>query len=137
MIGIDGSEPSRLALRWALDEARARHAAIDVLHAWHMPGETRSPFVSGIDTARFEDAARVTLNDAVDGEDTSGLVAPPNRLLVSGRATPAILERAEGADLVVVGSRGRGGFSGLLLGSVSHQVAHHAPCPVVVIPHER
>jgi len=138
VVGIDGSAAARRALEWALDEARARTAALDVVYAWHLPHEARVPVATlGMEPDLLEDAARVTLDEAVDGQDTGGLSSPLNRVLAYGRPTPSILERADGADLVVVGSRGRGGFSGLLLGSVSQQVAHHATCPVVVIPHER
>ena len=66
--------------------------------------------------------------------DTSGLPAPVTRTLALGNASAALLEAAEDADLVVVGSRGLGGFKGLVLGSVSHHVAHHATCPVIVLP---
>lgn len=66
------------------------------------------------------------------GGETSGIDI--ERAVVEGAPAPALLEAAEGAALLVVGSRGRGGFTGLLLGSVSQQCAHHAPCPLVIVP---
>jgi len=67
------------------------------------------------------------LGSALSGVDVE-------RTVVEGAAAPALIEAAEGADLLVVGSRGRGGFAGLLLGSVGQQCAHHAPCPLVIVP---
>lgn len=138
VVGIDGSETARRSLRWAAEEARLRQASLEVVHAWHMPYVGGYPYTTTapFDPTIFEDAARTTLDAAVDSLDTTGLAHHVERILVSGGAASAILEAAKGADLVVVGSRGLGGFTGLLLGSVSHQVAHHATCPVVIVPPE-
>ena len=135
IVGVDGSEGSRRALEWAISEARLRGAGVEAVHAWHMPplgGEPYAPtaFYPGI----LEAEGRTTLQDAVAAVDTSGLTRPVDQVLVAGRAAAAVLDAAKGADLIVLGSRGRGGFAGLVLGSVSHHVAHHASCPVVVIP---
>jgi nucleotide-binding universal stress UspA family protein len=135
VVGIDGSDTSRHALRWAVEEARIRPASVEVVHAWHLPYVGGYPYTAGsFDPAPFEDAARQTLDEVIAGVDTTGLPGPLEPILHLGDAAGGILETAEGADLVVVGSRGLGGFTGLLLGSVGHQVANHAPCPVVVIP---
>lgn len=137
VVGIDGSEAARRALQWAAAEARLRRASLEVVHAWAMPAVIAFPYTSAnFDPTPIEQSARATLDAAVDALDTSGLAQPVERILVNGGAASAVLEAAKGADLVVVGSRGLGGFSGLLLGSVSHQVAHHAGCPVVVVPAE-
>ena len=137
VVGIDGSDTARHALRWAVEEARLRAASLEVIHAWHIPYVGGYPYsAAAFDPTTFEDAARATLDAAFDGIDTAGLAQPVDRILTSGGAASAILEAAKGADLVVLGSRGLGGFSGLLLGSVSHQVAHHATCPLVIVPHE-
>jgi nucleotide-binding universal stress UspA family protein len=87
-----------------------------------------------IDTEVVEKYARSVLDRVVDGEDLRRQPAPVERILVGGGATSAILDTAPGADLVVLGSRGLGGFTGLLLGSVTHHVAHHVRCPLVVVP---
>lgn len=135
VVGIDGSEASRRALNWALDEARRRRCAVDGVHAWQAPYVVGYPYAgSEHSTVTYEQAAKETLDRVVDGADASGLAAPVSRILRLGHPAEIIIDQAKGADLVVVGSRGLGGFRGLLLGSVSQQVAHHAPCPVVIVP---
>ena len=135
VVGVDGSEGAQSALAWAEREARLQGARMDVVHAWTLPYSFGFPYTSAnFDPSWIEESARATLDAAVGGIDTDGLAHPVEAVLVSGGATPAILEQAKGADLIVVGSRGVGGFGGLLLGSVSHQVAHHATVPVVVVP---
>ena len=135
VVGIDGSEASRRALNWALDEARRRRCTVDVVHAWQPPYLVGYPYAgSQHDPVTYEQAAKETLDRIVDGADVSGLDVPVSRILRMGHPAGTILDQAKGADLVVVGSRGLGGFRGLLLGSVSQQVAHHAPCPVVIVP---
>jgi nucleotide-binding universal stress UspA family protein len=135
VVGVDGSEHARRALRWALDEARLRHATVEAVHAWRWTpagdlGGLALPVTAleGVEAA----AARETLDDALAAEPAGDV--PLERRLVSGAAAHALLDAAKGADLLVVGSRGHGGFTGLLLGSVSQQVSHHAPCPVVIVP---
>jgi nucleotide-binding universal stress UspA family protein len=131
--GIDGSDASARALRWALDEARARGATVEAVHTWHVP-YSLSFATAAVDFPAFEDAARHLLDRLVDAAEAEKPRVSVERVLVSASAADALLGAAENADLVVVGSRGVGGFRGLLLGSVSHQMAHHAPCPVVVVP---
>ncbi len=135
VVGVDGSESARRALRWALDEGRRRAARVDVVHAWQPPHVVPSPFAGvPLDVDVIEKHARTTLDRAVDAEDTRCQPAPVERILVRGGAARAVLDTATGADLVVLGTRGLGGFRGLVLGSVTHHVAHHVPCPLVVIP---
>jgi nucleotide-binding universal stress UspA family protein len=137
VVGVDGSENARRALQWAANEARIRHARLEVVHAWHVPYTGVYPAATALfEPGPFEEAAKATIEDAIAGEDLSGLAHPVERVISQGGAAVAILDAAKGADLVVVGTRGRGGFAGLLLGSVSHQVVHHAECPVVVVPFE-
>jgi nucleotide-binding universal stress UspA family protein len=135
VVGVDGSEDGRRALRWAVDEARVRGCTLEAVHAWQPPflaGYPLDPLAP--DTGEVEAAARTVMERALEdaGVDAAGLARPAERTLRRARPAPALLEAAEGADLVVVGSRGAGGFRGLLVGSVSLQVARHAPCPVVV-----
>jgi nucleotide-binding universal stress UspA family protein len=135
VVGIDGSDTAGRALEWALEEGRRHHATVEVVHAWAFPYGTGEPSVAvAFDYTPLEDAARRTLDAAVESADTRGLPAPVTRTLAVGSAAASILQAAEDADLVVVGSRGLGGFKGLMLGSVSYHVAHHATCPVVVLP---
>jgi nucleotide-binding universal stress UspA family protein len=139
VVGVDDSHGAGRALRWARDEARLRGAHVQAVHAWHYPYLPTPPFMSspspGCDD--LEVAARDELDHAVDGVDQSELAEPIERTLVwSDSAASALLAESKGADLLVVGSRGRGGFASLLLGSVSQEVAHHASCPVVIVPAE-
>jgi nucleotide-binding universal stress UspA family protein len=134
VVGVDGSDVAQEALTWAVAEARAMGAELDVVSAWHPPYLGAYPFDPGaLNLDAFEQGARDVVEAAVGKVDTRDLVAPPQVITVSDTPARAILDTAAGADLVVIGSRGRGGFVGLLLGSVSTQVANHAPCPVVVV----
>jgi nucleotide-binding universal stress UspA family protein len=134
VVGVDGSDGAQHALRWAMDEARRRGATLDVVHAWHVPYVASAPYVAApmLDPTPIEESERLVLERALQSEDLTELDVSP--ILVCDTAARALIETAKGADLLVVGTRGRGGFSGLLLGSVSQAVTHHAPCPVVVVP---
>ena len=139
VVGVDGSKGSQLALDWAVNEARLRGAQLSVLHAWHVQYFCGYPLAPQppVDPELFENAAHQILDEMVDAIDASGLATPIEKKLVQSGAATALLLAAENADLVVMGARGLGGFMGLLLGSVSNQVTHHASCPVVVVPESR
>jgi nucleotide-binding universal stress UspA family protein len=137
VVGLDGSSSSHEALRWALAEARLRGASVDAVHVWHYPPLA----IAGLESAHvlaahddFEAAARTQLDEAVDGV-LAGETDPPavNRVVLEGAAAEQLVEHARSADILVVGHRGRGGFSELRLGSVAHQCASHATCPVLVL----
>jgi nucleotide-binding universal stress UspA family protein len=134
VVGIDGSDGSRAALAWAVEEARLRRAPVCALHAWHHSYATGLPFApdAGQQEA-IEAAACQLLDEIVDAADASDLVAPIERRLVLGGAATALIVQSDDAELVVVGARGLGGFLGLVMGSVSSQVVNHAHCPVVVV----
>ena len=135
VVGVDGSRGARAALRFAVAEAELRQACVRAVMAWHLPyygGMAGMPLP--LDPEGIEDAFRSDLDALVDEADASSLPAPVERVLVQGTPAAVLLDHAADASLLVVGSRGRGGFVGLLLGSVSQQVAAHAPCPVVIVP---
>lgn len=135
VVGVDGSAHAAAALRFALDEARIRGATVEAVMAWHLPyygGVAGMPLPMDLDA--IERGYHAELDSIVDAVDESGLPAPVARRLAEGTPAGVLLDAAEDATLLVVGSRGRGGFVGLLLGSVSQQVASHAPCPVVIVP---
>ena len=141
VVGVDSSSQSVAALRWAADEARLRGATLKVVHAWTLTPvavSAMTPVAGGYPVARdiqeLEDAGRELLDDAVEGVELNEPGSlHVDKVLVCDSPARALLEAAQDADLLVVGSRGHGGFAGLLLGSVSQQVAHHATCPVVII----
>jgi nucleotide-binding universal stress UspA family protein len=142
LVGVDGSKASQAALRFAADEARLRDAKVVAVHAWTFvsaaqigdPGLMPVPAgdLPGLLDAERE-GAEIALRGAVE-EAFGG--KPPLEIehrLVEGDAAESLVAEAMGADLVVVGSRGRGGLASALLGSVSSHVIHHAACPVVVV----
>jgi nucleotide-binding universal stress UspA family protein len=133
VVGVDGSEISIAALRWAVEEARVRRADLDVVMAWTLPpygDEVVGAWSVGA-ADHIQDAAAATLAASLEQVDTTGVTV--TRHLVGNVAQQALLDFAKDADLVVVGNRGRGGLQSLLLGSVSHFVIHHVGCPVVVV----
>jgi nucleotide-binding universal stress UspA family protein len=134
VVGIDGSAPSRRAVRWAIDHARHFHRPVIALHAWHLPASSTT-FYRPVPSPRdLADEAAHFLHDELDHADTSGLVAPIECRSVAGPAAEALTEASAMASLVVVGSRGRSAVSRAVLGSVSDRVSHHASAPVVVVP---
>ena len=135
VVGYDGSENAEAALHWAADHALATGRRLDVLHAWHPPYIDGQPFAfSTVGYEEFNQTAETILDRGLAKVERWRLPSVPGRVLVTGGAAGALIDAALDASLVVVGSRGHGGFAGLLLGSVSTQVARHAPCPVVVVP---
>lgn len=131
-VGVDGSEGSGRALAWAAQEARLRGARLRVVCAWSYLDQAGGAF----DPSYGDDDARRLLDGAVDAlGDTGGIDI--ERVTVNDLPARGLLDAAQDADLIVVGARGMGGFRGLLLGSVSQQVAQHAPCPVVIVPERR
>ncbi len=145
VVGTDGSPGARRALRWALGEALLRGASLQIVHAWMVPliDALPEPWVIGAPPVGPSDeevyehlaaGAKRVLDDSLDEARNQEPGLHIEGELVEGRPAAALLAAAREADLLVVGSRGRGGFAGLLLGSVSAQCVHHAPCPIVVVP---
>ena len=134
IVGIDGSEQSMEALQFAAEEAKLRHVPLRVVHAFEVPITGAWTAGAVIDPEPFEQIARNLVDNAITalGSDLEG-VAVVERVVEPGGVVTVLMDGASKDDLIVVGSRGLGGFKGLLLGSVSHQVALHAPCPVVVV----
>lgn len=131
VVGVDGSKRSDVALRWAEDEADRRGCTLVVVHAWEYPYRmTEEGFARGSTLAEVD--ASIVLERAVDAA-TDRMSSPVIGELAEGSATQALLDAAEQADLLVVGSRGRGGFRSMILGSVAHAVSAHASCPVAVV----
>ena len=131
VVGVDGSEPSKQALKWAAQIARTLGAQLDVVTAWHYPfafgwGSVPLEWSPGQDMDKL---LSQTLDD-VFGTDRPADLRSTVR---EGSAVQLIVQAGEGALMIVVGSRGHGGFAGLLLGSVSAAVAEHATCPVLVV----
>ncbi|HVA73318.1 MAG TPA: universal stress protein [Acidimicrobiales bacterium] len=125
VVGFDGSEGSQKALLWAAEEARLRGAKVDVVRAWS-PGEFGSDeeFAHIVDKKLEEDVHSLLGSDP--GFEFKLVVQ-------RGRPATVLMDLAKEAQILVVGSRGHGGFAGLLLGSVSQQVTTHASAPVVVV----
>ena len=136
VVGVDGSEESKEALRWALTESRLRGSRVRVVHAWH-----HSTLVGGygyvvpevMDARALESAANDALEKAVAEVTGDTSEVELERVVRQGPAAKVLIEESEQAELLVVGSRGHGGFAGMLLGSVSQHCAHHARCPFVIV----
>jgi nucleotide-binding universal stress UspA family protein len=137
VVGIDGSASGRCALRWALAEAQLRQLRLEVIHAWRtpalfVPGEYDAELVGA---GRTDEAAMRLINRDIDaiGADLPDDVEI-TRTQLHGFAARALVEASQHAELVVVGRRGTGGFPQELIGPKAVQLAHHAKCPVAVVP---
>lgn len=137
VVGVDSSTDSVRALRWALEEAALREAELELVHAYPTPEIVALP---AIVTMPSDEELRLGAEEII--EHALAEVGGPGRVPVHTTVRPGgsarvLCDVAEGAELLVVGARGLGGFRGLLLGSVSQQVVVHAPCPVLVMVRER
>jgi nucleotide-binding universal stress UspA family protein len=151
VVGVDGSVGSDAALRWALAEARLRGAKLRVVNAYQAPQLPLSnaglgaaagmavPAMLAENGEKLRQAVETEARNLIAGalqragdDAVNGLEI--ERVAVEGAAARTLIESARGADLLVVGSRGHGGFLGLVLGSVSQQCAQHPPCPLVILP---
>ncbi|MFC5663769.1 universal stress protein [Kitasatospora misakiensis] len=136
VVGVDGSPASEQALRWAVDYARMAAGTVHAVAAWEYPAFYGWAGAS-VPAPEYnpEELAGKILADTV----TRVVGAQPevriDESVLPGNAAQALLEASGGAALLVVGSRGLGGFAGALLGSVSRHLTEHAPCPVVVVRH--
>lgn len=138
VVGVDGSDESKEALRWAVDEARLRGDTLHATYVWSYPypyvsAPLLAPPVSTIAISDVRESAEAMLDSVLDEVLGDAPGVEVERAAVEGVPALVLVEAAKGADLLVLGSRGHGGFSGLLLGSVSQQCAHHAECPVVIV----
>lgn len=135
VVGLDGSPCSKHALRFAAEEARLRGAQLRAVCAWQVPVGVYmgSNMIPTLDPAEFSAFVR----DAAQKEIHEVLGSPPefpvDLRLREGNAARVLLEESRDAAMLVVGSRGHGGFAGLLLGSVSQQCAAHSRCPVTIV----
>ena len=135
LVGHDGSECAQHALRWAGELARRSGLDLHVLRAWSMTSAPRPASWSPGYVPPMDDWAGAVYEE-LNKHVTAARLDPSVRVtchVVHRSPAKGLIETAAGADLLVVGARGRGGFGGLLLGSVSDQCVHHAPCPVTVI----
>ena len=137
VVGVDGSNGGGEVVKFAAHEAALRKGKLRIVSAWEIPPQVYAgglaPALDQETIDGFGDDAKQVVQDAIaearklePGVETDGRIA-------EGQAADVLLQEAKEADLIVVGNRGLGGFNSLLLGSVSHQVVQHAPCPVTVV----
>lgn len=137
VVGVDGSDCSLRALRWALDEGALRHRPVHVLLTWSVPATLGMSPISIPADVDLEAGARLELadirRDNVDDTGPRPADSPVTSQALVGDAASALVEASADASLLVVGTRGHGEFTGMLLGSVSQYCVAHAHCPVVVV----
>lgn len=131
VVGIDGSAGSVAALKEAARMAEATGSWLDVVACWNVPTSMAVPYALG--TVELEEGAMNLLQDTVATTFGTPLPANMSTTLVQGQPRQKLIEMSDGADMLVVGRRGHGGFTGLLLGSVSQACVAHAHCPVLVV----
>jgi nucleotide-binding universal stress UspA family protein len=128
--GVDGSDSSKAALRWAIQQAKLTGASVDAVMAWSYSTAYAPMTGSDVD---IEGGTRKALTEIIKDVAGSQPEVPVRQLVGEGHAAEVLLREARDADLLVVGSRGRGGFASAIVGSVSLQCVLHAHCPVLVL----
>lgn len=131
VVGVDGSEASLDAVRWALRQADLTQSTLEAVTSWDVPSQFAELVAEKID---WDARAAALLQDSLTPLEVDGDVQI-TRVTRQGHPARVLLDASRGADLLVVGSRGHDGFAGMLLGSVSSHVIAHASCPVVVVRH--
>jgi nucleotide-binding universal stress UspA family protein len=137
VVGVDGSAGARAALEFAAREAALRQARLRIVCAWEIPpavyGGGFAPTLDQSTLDGFRDGAETIVNEAVAAAKELQPTIECEGKAMQGQPAEVLLQEARDAELIVVSNRGHGGFASLLLGSVSHQVVQHAPCPVTVV----
>jgi len=137
IVGVDGSDQSRAALNWAYEEAAHHGASLNVLTAWRAPVLPQQPPYGSVPPEGYASQpgndALAMLEQLVADLETRTPAVELQTSVEQGNAAKVLIERSKGADLMVVGSRGRDGFAGMLLGSVSQHLVAHAHCPVTIV----
>jgi nucleotide-binding universal stress UspA family protein len=140
LVGVDGSDHASRALEWAMKMAAALRLPLTVfaVHEVAFSHWTGNPIILPDDRAAEAEARQAAEKAAAEAAGRLGQSGPVSVTVVAVSGNPAreLIEASRDADLVVVGSRGGGGFASLMMGSTSSQVVHHAHCPVVVMPHD-
>ena len=137
VVGVDGSGHSRKALEWAANEAAAHHAPLTVLTVHQAVRDVYGSPANYPEDASLTEKARQAAQADAD-QVLAGLGAKPESVTVTavhGLPAEELINASEGADMLVLGRRGSGGFGRLLMGSVTSQVTQHAHCPVMIMPH--
>ena len=143
IVGVDGSDHSRRALGWAMREAAQHHVPLTVMTVHPAPVRPATKIYWGVRTYpenSFDpEFARTAVQEFVDkaAREIGEPVPEVTVCVATGDAADEIVKASRDADMIVLGSRGSGGFAKLLMGSVSSQVTHHAACPVVIVPGPR
>jgi nucleotide-binding universal stress UspA family protein len=137
VVGVDGSSSSMTALRWAVRQGELTGATVEAVISWQYPVNYGTygwaPVSMEEEGTDFGELAEKTVTDAINAVVDPGRDVRVRPMVAHGNPAQVLLDAAKGADLLVVGSRGHGGFTGALLGSVSQHCVHHSHCPVVVV----
>lgn len=134
VVGVDGSDSSIKALHWAVRQAELTGAEVEAVNSWEYPATSWASMMPGMPEDFDPQAlATVSLTEALEEALGAEGAAAVSKVVVIGNPAQALLDRAKGADLLVVGARGHTGLKATLLGSVSLHVTQHAPCPVTVV----
>jgi nucleotide-binding universal stress UspA family protein len=137
VVGVDGSDSSRAALAWAYDEASHHQAMLTVVTAWHLPTLPMTPPYGSLPDESYESQPKRNALDVLEALvgalEKRAPAVDVRSSIEEGNPARVLIERSQQCDLLVVGSRGREGFAGMLLGSVSQHLVAHAHCPVVVV----